>query len=245
MHIFYQPDLTQNEIFLEEEESKHCVRVLRMKKDDEVELIDGKGTSAIAKIIDDNPKKCCLQLQTKNFKPKTRNYKLHIAIAPTKNFDRIEWFIEKAVEVGIDEISFIECKNSERVKVNLQRCEKVAISAMKQSKQFWLPKINNVRKSDEMMKGLSDEELKLIAFCETDIKQTLHQHINQSTVTSSEVEKQPITILIGPEGDFTKEEVELAIKNNFKTVSFGEIRLRTETAALYACMAINILSSHE
>ena len=245
MHIFYQPDLTQNEIFLEEEESKHCVRVLRMKIGDEVELIDGKGTSAIAKIINDHPKKCSLQLQTKNFKSKTLNYKLHIAIAPTKNFERIEWFIEKAVEVGIDEISFIECKNSERVKVNMQRCEKVAISAMKQSKQFWLPKINDVRKSDEMMKELSDEELKLIAFCETDTKQTLHQHINQSTVTSSEVEKHQITILIGPEGDFTKEEVELALKNNFKTVSFGENRLRTETAALYACMAINVLTSHE
>ena len=245
MHIFYQPDLTQNEIFLEEEESKHCVRVLRMKKDDEVELIDGKGTSAIAKIIDDHPKRCLLNITQRTVHQVLRTYKLHIAIAPTKNFDRIEWFIEKAVEVGIDEISFIECKNSERIKVNMQRCEKVAISAMKQSKQFWLPKINDVRKSDEVMKELSDEELKLIAFCETDIKQTLHQHINQSTVTSSEVEKQPITILIGPEGDFTKEEVELALKNNFKTVSFGENRLRTETAALYACMAMNILSSHE
>ncbi len=245
MHIFYQPDLTQNEIFLDEEESKHCVRVLRMKIGEEVELVDGKGTSAIAKIIDDHPKRCLLNIINRKSQIVNRKYYLHIAIAPTKNFDRIEWFIEKAVEVGIDEISFIECKNSERAKVNMQRCEKVAISAMKQSIQFWLPKINDVRKSDEVMKGLNDEELKLIAFCETDTKQTLHQHINQSTVTSSEVEKHQITILIGPEGDFTKEEVELALKNNFKTVSFGENRLRTETAALYACMAINVLTSHE
>jgi len=246
MHIFYQPDLTQNEIFLKEEESKHCVRVLRMKIGDEVELVDGKGTSAIAKIIDDHSKRCLLNVINRKSHILNRTYKLHIAIAPTKNFERIEWFIEKAVEVGIDEISFIECKNSERIKVNMQRCEKVAISAMKQSKQFWLPKINDVRKSDEVMKGLSDEELKLIAFCETDIKQSLHSFIPSSTKQSnSQTTKQKITILIGPEGDFTKEEVELALKNNFKTVSFGENRLRTETAALYACMAINVLTSHE
>ena len=238
MHIFYQPDLTQNEIFLDEEESKHCVRVLRMKKDDEVELIDGKGSSAIAKIIDDNPKRCVLNIINRKSHILNRTYKIHIAVAPTKNFDRMEWFIEKAVEIGIDEISFIECKNSERVKVNMQRWEKVAISAMKQSKQFWLPKINDVRKSDEVMKELSDEELKLIAFCETDIKQTLHHQITKSS-------NHQITILIGPEGDFTKDEIDFAIKNNFKTVSFGENRLRTETAALYACMVINILTSHE
>ena len=240
MHIFYQPDLTQNEIFLEEEESKHCVRVLRMKKDDEVELIDGKGISAIAKIIDDNPKRCLLNISKRTMHHALRTYKLHIAIAPTKNFDRMEWFIEKAVEIGIDEISFIECKNSERVKVNMQRCEKVAISAMKQSKQFWLPKINDVRKSDEVMKGLGDEELKLIAYCETDVKQSLH------SIIPSSLHHKNIIIFIGPEGDFTKEEVDLAIKNNFKPVSFGENRLRTETAALYACTAINVLSaSHE
>ncbi|MEI6507397.1 MAG: 16S rRNA (uracil(1498)-N(3))-methyltransferase [Bacteroidota bacterium] len=248
MHIFYQPDLTQNEIFLNEEESKHCVRVLRLKKSDEVELIDGKGTSAIANIIDDNPKRCLLNISLRTAHQALRTYKLHIAIAPTKNFDRTEWFIEKAVEIGIDEISFIECRNSERIKVNMQRCEKVAISAMKQSKQFWLPKINDIRKSDEVikklrdeeMKGLGNEGLKLIAWCETDTTQSLHHFITSS------LHPQNITILIGPEGDFTKEEVELAIKNNFKTVSFGENRLRTETAALYACTAINVLmTKHE
>jgi len=248
MHIFYQPDLIQNEIFLDEEESKHCVRVLRMKTNDEVELIDGKGTSAIAKITDDNPKRCLLNITDRKSHILNRIYKLHIAVAPTKNFDRMEWFIEKAVEVGIDEISFIECKNSERVKVNMQRCEKVAISAMKQSKQFWLPKLNDISPltpKGGIIERLSSEEIKLIAWCETDVKHTLHQQIIISTVISSEVEKQRITILIGPEGDFTKEEIDFAIKNNFKTVSFGENRLRTETAALYACMAINILSSHE
>ena len=239
MHIFYQPDLTQNEIFLNEEESKHCVRVLRLKKSDEVELIDGKGTSAIANIVDDNPKHCLLNISLLTAHQALRTYKLHIAIAPTKNFDRTEWFIEKAVEIGIDEISFIECRNSERIKVNMQRCEKVAISAMKQSKQFLLPKLNDIRKCDEVMKGLGNEGFKLIAWCETDTTQSLHHFITSS------LHPQNITILIGPEGDFTKEEVELAIKNNFKTVSFGENRLRTETAALYACMAINILSSHE
>lgn len=244
MHIFFQSDLTQNEIFLNEEESKHCVRVLRMKKGDEVELIDGKGTSAIAKIIDDNPKRCLLKIINRKSQIVNRKYHLHIAIAPTKNFDRMEWFIEKAVEVGIDEISFIECKNSERVKVNMQRCEKVAISAMKQSKQFWLPKLNDVIPYGKIfdnsdLRNYAISQFRFIAICETDIKQTLHHFIPSSP------HLQKITIFIGPEGDFTKEEVELSIQNNFKTVSFGENRLRTETAALYACMAINILSSHE
>lgn len=235
MHIFFQPDLTLSQIILNEEESKHCVRVLRLKKSDAVELIDGKGISAIAKIIDDNPKKCYLQIETVNHKPQTRNYKLHIAVAPTKNFDRMEWFIEKAVEVGVDEISFIRCENSERTKINFERCEKIAISALKQSKQYWLPKINDVGKFNEVMKGLSNEGIKLVAFCETEITQTLHTLIPSST------HPQNIVILIGPEGDFTKAEIDLALQHHFKPVSFGENRLRTETAALYACMAVNAL----
>jgi 16S rRNA (uracil1498-N3)-methyltransferase len=239
MHIFYQPNLSTNEILLNEEESKHCVRVLRMKMGDEVQLIDGKGTSAIAKIIDDNPKKCVLNILNRKSHVLNRTYKLHIAVAPTKNFDRMEWFIEKAIEVGIDEISFIETENSERSKINLHRCEKIAISAIKQSKQFWLPKINDVIPYGKFFENseLRNSEIpqfRFIAYCETDISNTFHQHIFKSS-------HQHINILIGPEGDFTQPEVDTAKANGFIPVSFGENRLRTETAALYACMATHIL----
>ncbi len=242
MHIFYQPNLLSTDILLNEEESKHCVRVLRMKIGDEVQLIDGKGTSAIAKIIDDNPKRCLLTIIEQTTHQPLRNYYLHIAVAPTKNFDRMEWFIEKAVEVGIDEISFIETENSERSKVNLERCEKIAISAIKQSKQFWLPKINGVKNCNQAIKELRNEGFKLIAWCETDVTQNLHSIITSSL--HSKITNPPthhITIFIGPEGDFSKTEVDNAIANGFVSVSFGESRLRTETAALYACIATNVL----
>ena len=244
MHIFYQPDLVQHEIFLNEEESKHAVRVLRLKKDDEVELIDGKGTSAVATITDDDSKKCRLNILHLTSHISNRNYHLHIAVAPAKNFERMEWFIEKAVEVGIDQISFIKCSTSERTKVNMERCRKVAVSAMKQSKQFWLPEINDIRKYDEVVKKFRNGDLKLIASCGADISQTLHHFVTQSlNLPVKQSTHQHITILIGPEGDFTKQEVELAVSNGFQPASFGENRLRTETAALYACMAIHTLTS--
>jgi 16S rRNA (uracil1498-N3)-methyltransferase len=235
MHVFYQPDLSSDEILLNEEESKHCIRVLRMKKGDEVHLADGKGTHAVATIAEDNPKKCLLNIQIRNLTSQIRNYKLHIIVAPTKNFDRIEWFIEKAVEAGIDEISFIECENSERAKVNMERCEKIAISAMKQSKQWWLPKVNGVIKLNELIKSNIIEGSKFMAWCETDQTKLLNHQIP--------LFHHQITILIGPEGDFTKEEVELATQAGFVPVSLGESILRTETAALYACMAVKALLS--
>lgn len=237
MHVFYQPDLSSDEILLNEEESKHCVRVLRMKKGDEVHLADGKGMHAVALILDDHPKKCMLGIQVRNQTSPNRNYQLHIMIAPTKNSDRIEWFIEKAVEAGIDEISFIETENSERSKVNLERCEKIAISAMKQSKQWWLPEINGVTRFNELMRmNMIAGGTKLIAWCETDQSAGIRHHIPPSA-------SQPITILIGPEGDFTKDEAEQARQAGFAAVSLGSSILRTETAALYACMAVKVLLS--
>jgi 16S rRNA (uracil1498-N3)-methyltransferase len=236
MHVFYQPDLSSNEILLNEEESKHCIRVLRMKKDDEVHLADGKGTHALAKIVDDNPKKCLLAIQIRNLTSAIRNYRLHIIVAPTKNFDRIEWFIEKAVEAGIDEITFIECENSERAKVNMERCEKIAVSAMKQSKQWWLPKINSLVKLNELLTKNTIEGAKYMAWCETDKTALLnHMIINAPNYY--------ITAMVGPEGDFTKTEVEQAKQAGFEPVSLGESILRTETAALYTCMTVKALLS--
>lgn len=233
MHIFYQPDLSAEQILLDEEESKHCVRVLRMQKGDEVQLLDGKGTSAIAQIVDDHPKRCALQIVSTSHTAKSRKYTLHIAVAPTKHFDRIEWFIEKSVEVGIDEITFIECEHSERAKVNLERCEKVAVAAMKQSKQAWLPKINPLTDVKELLKA-KREGASFIAWCETGQEQTLDQLLPASPAND-------VTIFIGPEGDFTRAEVALALGHKVQPLSFGSSRLRTETAALYACIAMNVL----
>ncbi|MES2689620.1 MAG: 16S rRNA (uracil(1498)-N(3))-methyltransferase [Bacteroidota bacterium] len=233
MHVFFQPDLDTAAIQLNEDESKHCVRVLRLKKGDEVHLADGKGTHALAQIGDDNPKRCVLGITRKENNSKNRTYYLHIIIAPTKNFERTEWFIEKAVEAGIDEITFIETQNSERNKVNMERCEKIAVSAMKQSKQWWLPAINPIVKLSDAVASV-ENGLKLMAWCETNEEQLLNDALKNDA-------QQTITVLIGPEGDFTAQEVELAKRAGFQPVSLGKNILRTETAALYACMAVKAI----
>ncbi len=238
MHVFYQPNLTEPRITLTEDESKHCIRVLRMQKGDIVYLADGKGTKAKAVIDDDHPKRCVLQVvEQQHFTPSQssgRDYTLHILVAPTKNFDRMEWFIEKAVETGVDEITFIETENSERAKVNMERCEKIAVSAMKQSKQWYLPIIHPLVDVKTAITQNNDTE-KLIAWCETEQTQQLAQlHQKKSN---------QISLLIGPEGDFTATEVELAKKHGFTPVSLGTTILRTETAALYGVMAIKALHS--
>jgi 16S rRNA (uracil1498-N3)-methyltransferase len=236
MHVFYQTDISQNQIILSEDESKHCARVLRLKKGDEVDLADGKGTHAKAVIVDDHPKKCVLQITQRTLKTQAessgRNYYLHMVIAPTKNFDRMEWFIEKATEAGIDEITFIETENSERAKVNLERCEKIAVSAMKQSKQWYLPKINALQKFTEAIKQNLPGD-KFMAWCETDDTALINQQIKPTS--------NHITILIGPEGDFTPAEVKLAQQHHFISVSLGKTILRTETAALYACFTVKAI----
>lgn len=235
MHIFYQPDLTSDSIILSEEESKHCTRVLRLKQNDIVYLADGIGTQATSYIVSDNPKKTELLIKERINHTSNRNYSLSIAIAPTKNFDRIEWFIEKATECGIDEILFIETTNSERTKINLERSNKVAISAMKQSKQWWLPKIHSLINLDEYLKNRSNtNSLNLIAWCPENGQTLSHQLLQNANANS-------IHIMIGPEGDFTKNEIELAIQKGFIPVSLGTSILRTETAGLFACMAIKAL----
>jgi 16S rRNA (uracil1498-N3)-methyltransferase len=237
MHVFYQTDLSQNHIILSEDESKHCVRVLRLKNGDEVDLADGKGTHAKAIIVDDHPKKCVLQITQSTIHTQVessgRDFYLHIVVAPTKNFDRMEWFIEKATEAGIDEITFIETENSERAKVNLERCEKIAVSAMKQSKQWYLPKINALQKIADFFKQ-DIQGAKFMAWCETDDTTLINKKINQLTSNH-------ITILIGPEGDFTEAEVKLAQQHQFVPVSLGKTILRTETAALYACFTVKAI----
>ena len=214
------------------DESWHCAKVLRKKAGDKVQLIDGKGYcyEGILELVSD--KKCVAKIISDPILQTKKNYYLHLAIAPTKQIDRIEWMIEKAVEIGIDEISFIQCVNSERTNIKLDRLAKIVESAVKQSLQAYLPKINGLISLKEIITK-SETEQKLIAHCFTSNKEPIHQILfkNKSTL-----------ILIGPEGDFSEREINLALENNFKAISLGTNRLRTETAGLYICQAAAILS---
>ncbi|MFA9213261.1 MAG: 16S rRNA (uracil(1498)-N(3))-methyltransferase [Candidatus Methylacidiphilales bacterium] len=234
MQLFYYPDLVNsNFIELPEDESKHCIRVLRKKIGDEIFLIDGIGNQALCKITIDNPKKC--QLQVFNIQHyKNQLVGLHLVIAPTKNFDRMDWMLEKCTEIGVTEITFIETENSERNKVNRERCEKILIQSIKQSKQYWLPKLNDLVLFKHFLNNnnLTDFNC-MMAWCNE----------NKTTINQAFIEQKPTLILIGPEGDFTAEEAELAAQKNFKSITLGSNILRTETAAVYACAVINNLNS--
>lgn len=231
MHLFYQSDLTSDTILLSEEESKHAIRVLRLEMNAQVELVDGKGTRALAEVRDDHPKRCALEIISRRTEETGRNFHLHLAIAPTKNMERIEWFLEKATEIGVDEITLLDCEHSERTTVKNERLEKVAVSAMKQSQQSWLPVIHEMQKFDAFIRN-AKADVRLIAHCEDGEKNPL---------TKAIVSGKNILVLIGPEGDFSGEEIDTAIKAGFTPVSLGETRLRTETAALYAVTAVNLL----
>jgi 16S rRNA (uracil1498-N3)-methyltransferase len=225
--------IQNNAAILNEDESLHCVKVLRHKVGDTIRVIDGKGTIAIGKIEAAHAKQCAVSLLEKEMVKPNRNYNLHVAIAPTKNIERIEWFVEKAVEIGIDEISFIKCKNSERTVIKDDRLKKVAEAAVKQSQQAYIPKLNSLVDFKEFVKtNVSD--IKLIAHCE---KENRHPLKNQVST------KKSFSMLIGPEGDFSKDEIALALMAGYLPVSLGESRLRTETAGLFVCNAFAAINS--
>lgn len=233
MHIFYTPDITQNTYTLNEEESKHCVRVLRLTTGSIVNLVDGKGGFYTAEITSDNPKKVSLSILKVETEFHKRNHYLHIAVAPTKNIDRIEWFLEKATELGIDEVTPIITDRSERRVVKEDRLNKVITSAVKQSIKAYHPKLNDAITFDAFLKEPFDGN-KLIAHC---IDNGEKQYIS-NLVTPH----QKYLVLIGPEGDFTPDEVNLALNKGFKALTLGDNRLRTETAALSVCFEINYLN---
>ncbi|MEJ6777676.1 MAG: 16S rRNA (uracil(1498)-N(3))-methyltransferase [Crocinitomicaceae bacterium] len=229
MRLFYDPNISPkyHKYRLSEEESKHVVRVLRMKTGDEIGILNGKGSLYTCEIVVDNPKRCDLKVngvKTEN-KPISE---IHIAVGPTKQMERIEWFIEKATEIGITEVTLIECENSERIKIKTDRLEKKAVSAMKQSHRTFLPKINPLTNVNHFIKNNPNG---LIAHCFDENR----AHINDVFTSVN------CPILIGPEGDFTLEEIKLAKEYGYKTITLGENRLRTETAALYTCMQAKLL----
>jgi 16S rRNA (uracil1498-N3)-methyltransferase len=232
MHIFYTPDIDSAQYNLSEEESKHCSRVLRLQKKNLVHLVDGKGGLFVAEILDDHPKRTVLQVLDAQLEYQKRNHHLHIAIAPTKNMDRLEWFLEKATEIGIDEITPIICERSERKEVKTERLEKVVIAAMKQSLKAYIPKINEPITIQKFV-AKAEANFKYIAHClpqdKREIKDSFKEH-------------QSYTILIGPEGDFSEIEINNALQSGFLPITLGNSRLRTETAALQACFEINYLN---
>jgi 16S rRNA (uracil1498-N3)-methyltransferase len=234
MQLFYTPgiDAASSLYYLNEEESKHCVRVLRLQAGDEVKLIDGKGNFYTASIAEAHPKRTQLRIISVEQDFNKRNHFLHIAIAPTKNIERLEWFLEKATEIGIDEISLIICQRSERKDAKVERLNKIITSAIKQSIKAWHPVLNE---PVTLSKFLSSEinGQKFIAHCEPGDKVNLKDAVKLQG---------SYLILIGPEGDFTPKEIGDALKNDFKAITLGNSRLRTETAALEACFEVNFLN---
>jgi 16S rRNA (uracil1498-N3)-methyltransferase len=234
MHLFYTPDIAPShpQYFLNEEESKHAIRVLRLEAGAEVQLIDGRGGLYTAQIKDAHPKRTILQITNVVTEYAKRNHYLHIAIAPTKNLDRLEWFLEKATEIGIDEISLIICQRSERKEAKPERLNKIITAAIKQSLKAYHPVLNEPVTLTKLLAQPFDGQ-KYIAHCED----------SEKTNLSADLHKQGRSlILIGPEGDFSPAEIDSALHNGYKAITLGESRLRTETAALEACFEVNFLN---
>jgi 16S rRNA (uracil1498-N3)-methyltransferase len=229
MQLFYNPNITETTVTFsfDKEESKHVIKVLRKKDTDILYVTNGLGLLFKTEITLASDSKCTVQIISFE-KSETPKYKLHLAVAPTKMNDRYEWFLEKATEIGIHEITPIICDRSERKVINAERFDKIILSAMKQCNQLHLPKLNEALTFKEFIK-LKNDGLQLIAHCEETDKKTL-----KSVLKANE----NITILIGPEGDFSEKEIALALENNYIPVSLGNTRLRTETAAIVACHSV-------
>lgn len=235
MQLFYNPNINTDtqQILFDKDESRHIVRVLRKKEGDILHITNGVGYLFTAEISIPNDKKCVAVITNATYKAKEWNYHLHIAIAPTKSNDRLEWFLEKATEIGIDEITPIICQNSERKVVKKDRLEKIIQSAMKQSLKFTLPKLNDAVKFSDFVLQDFDGATTCIAHCENGEKLSLKK------VASSH---KNLVILIGPEGDFSSEEIKKSIQKNFIPITLGKSRLRTETAALVATHSVSFVN---
>lgn len=234
MQLFYHPDIepTTSVFTLNEEESGHLVKALRKREGDAVWFTNGKGELFSAALLTVTPKNCSLEITSVTHKP-SRNYSLHIAVAPPKMPDRLEWFVEKATEIGVDEITLLICQNSERDVVKLERLKKIMVAAMKQSLQCYLPRLHTpVHFLNFMERSVKGQGF--MAHCREGVRELLAKKALPGNA---------ITVLIGPEGDFSEKEVEMALGNGFLPVSLGATRLRTETAALAACYTIALINS--
>ncbi len=236
MHLFYSPILEphHHQFILNEDESKHAIRVLRLGVGASLILVDGKGGWYTAEILDPHPKRTTLHISSVKQSFHKSPYHLHIAVAPTKSIDRIEWFIEKATEIGIQEITPLICEHSERKEVKVDRLKKVAIAAMKQSLKAYLPQINEPISLIQFLKNERQSDVAAyIAHCADEEKYYLKD-------TAEAAGK--YLILIGPEGDFSDKEIQQCINAGYKPISLGNSRLRTETAALTSCIEFSLIN---
>ncbi len=232
MILFYTNNISDKIATLEGDEAIHCTKTLRKKIGDDIQFVDGNGGWYEGKLISTSKKTCSIAIENQRISSARAGYKLHIAIAPTKNINRLEWFLEKCTEIGIDEITPILCQRSERKNIRLDRLEKILVAAMKQSLKSHLPKLNELTKLSDCIKN-AEANKKLIAHCNDGEK----VHLKNTYAVGENV-----LILIGPEGDFSNEEVALAAENGFEPISLGEERLRTETAGMVACHSIRFLN---
>jgi 16S rRNA (uracil1498-N3)-methyltransferase len=236
MYLFYTPDILgeADEIgrtySLSDEESGHCVRVLRYSCGDEILLTNGLGMTYTARITNPHPKHCEFEILTAERQKRHHEAYIHIAIAPTKNIERLEWAIEKCTEIGVDEITPLLCRFSERKQLRTDRLQKIVLSAAKQSLTPYLPKLNELTPYDEFVNA-AKEDTKFIAHCYKNERKELKNEIQPG---------KSVLVLIGPEGDFSEQEVEDALRLGFVPVTLGNSRLRTETAAVVACVVCNM-----
>lgn len=229
MHLFYNPHIQDDHFVLEEQESKHAIRVLRLVRGDRVILVDGKGGWYEAIITDDHPKRCSLKIENSIMGYKPLSYELHLAVAPTKNLDRFEWFLEKACEIGVSEITPLICRRSERRQLKPERLEKILVSAMKQSLRAYKPVLHQSTTLEDFLKTERRGTLGIAHCYPMD-----RLGINDLEPSGS------YTLMVGPEGDFTEEELEASLKAGYVPFHLGSSRLRTETAAVYITGAISL-----
>tara|TARA_B100001121_G_scaffold152323_1_gene133152 strand:+ start:1548 stop:2234 length:687 start_codon:yes stop_codon:yes gene_type:complete len=228
LNFFYSTNIKDEKIYLDKNESYHCIKVLRYKIGDQINVVDGFGSKYLSKIMDIQSDSCELKIIQKY--TSKRKIKIHLCISPTKNHKRLEWMVEKIVEIGVDRISFIKCERSIRDSVNLDRLNKIALSAMKQTQNTFLPIIDQCINFSNVFDHISSQD-RFIAH----LNNKENKHLNSSLNS-----KRSRCILIGPEGDFTKHEVSLSFEQNFIEVSLGNTRLRTETSGVVSATILNL-----
>lgn len=231
MNVFFHPAPKDSVNYLSPEESHHCVKVLRLTQNQEIHIVDGAGTLYLAQINHAHPKNCAFVIK-RVIEKETRGFYIHIAISPTKNLERMEWFVEKSVELGVDEISFIRCERSERKILKIERLQKKAVSGLKQSGNLILPRINNLRAFEDFISTQNINSYSYIC----------HQSKFNPSLISQLKRNQNYLVLIGPEGDFSPNELELAMAKGFHSVNLGSYTLRTETAGIAACHIFNLVN---
>lgn len=228
MFVFYTPDLQSNTITITGDDARHCAKALRKRPGDAIRLTDGCGTLADATLVAVTPTDCIAEVTERQLVA-SRQVQLHLAVAPTKNPDRMEWLVEKGVELGVEKITFVICEHSERRKLDLARMQRIAVAALKQSQTAWLPELQMVDFEYFVKQQSETEALKYVAWCDDQ---------NDAQLVDEKWDSGEVLLLIGPEGDFSASEIALCKSLKYKEIKLGSRRLRTETAALYGCFAV-------